>query len=73
MVLVALESAAHAHAAASTASGGTGMATLEQPGYHFTRANGHMNDPNGLMWRTLPNGSVAYHMYFQSQAGLEVL
>eukprot|EP00656_Telonema_subtile_P007964 TRINITY_DN13743_c0_g1_i1.p1 TRINITY_DN13743_c0_g1~~TRINITY_DN13743_c0_g1_i1.p1 ORF type:complete len:632 (-),score=111.27 TRINITY_DN13743_c0_g1_i1:91-1986(-) len=36
------------------------------PTYHFTRASNHMNDPNGLLWTRAPNGSVAYHMYFQS-------
>ena len=31
-----------------------------RPMYHFTRSEHHMNDPNGLMWRRLDNGTVQY-------------
>ena len=37
-----------------------------RPTYHFTRAANEMNDPNGLMYTTAPDGTVSYHMYFQS-------
>ena len=37
-----------------------------RPSYHFTRAAHHMNDPNGLMMTREADGSVRYHMFFQS-------
>ena len=37
-----------------------------RPQYHFTRAQYHMNDPNGLMWRHTTAGELQYHMFFQS-------
>eukprot|EP01052_Picozoa_sp_SAG31_P048372 SAG31_NODE_10093_length_1184_cov_1.102304_1_plen_215_part_10 len=37
-----------------------------RPGFHFTRKQFHMNDPNGLMVRRGAGGALQYHMYFQS-------
>ncbi len=43
-----------------------------RPVYHFTRAEGEMNDPNGLLWRRGPStadgtpGPVTYHLFYQS-------
>jgi hypothetical protein len=34
--------------------------------FHFSRCSGEMNDPNGLQWRRLPDGTIQYHMFFQS-------
>jgi hypothetical protein len=36
-----------------------------RPLYHFTRESGEMNDPNGLQWKKLPDGTVEYHMFHQ--------
>ena len=36
-----------------------------RPLYHFTRLQGEMNDPNGLLWRSLADGSPEYHMFHQ--------
>jgi hypothetical protein len=33
-----------------------------RPTYHYTRLAGEMNDPNGLQWTRLPDGTVEYHM-----------
>jgi hypothetical protein len=33
-----------------------------RPTYHYTRLSGEMNDPNGLQWTRLPDGTVEYHM-----------
>jgi hypothetical protein len=37
-----------------------------RPTYHFTRAAHHMNDPNGLMFTKGADGSITYHMFFQT-------
>jgi hypothetical protein len=36
-----------------------------RPLYHYTRVSGEMNDPNGLQWTRLPDGTVEYHMFHQ--------
>ena len=36
-----------------------------RPLFHYTRLTGEMNDPNGLQWRRLPDGSAEYHMFHQ--------
>ncbi len=36
-----------------------------RPLYHFTRASGEMNDPNGLQWKRLSDGTIEYHMFHQ--------
>ena len=36
-----------------------------RPLYHFTRESGEMNDPNGLLWKRLPDGEIEYHMFHQ--------
>ena len=40
-----------------------------RPLFHYTRLSGEMNDPNGLQWRRLPDGSAEYHMFHQHADG----